>query len=126
MGVVAREGEVVMAEREDVLGVGVDRHRGKRTRRAGQLEIGLFQVVQVEVGVAEGVDEVAGLQIRHLGHHHGEERIAGDIERHAEEDIGGALVELTGTGSGKVPAPSVECLQDSRPRRSCGGCRDWF
>ena len=44
--------------------------------------------------VAEGVHEVARLQPAHLRHHHGQQRIAGDIERYAEEDVGAALVEL--------------------------------
>ena len=46
--------------------------------------------------VAEGVDELAGLQAGDLRHHHGQQRIGGDVERHAEEDVGGALVELAG------------------------------
>ena len=29
-----------------------------------------------------------------LRHHHGQQRVGGDVERHAEEDIGAALVEL--------------------------------
>ena len=44
--------------------------------------------------VAEGVHEVARLQPAHLRHHHGQQRIAGDIERYAEEDVGAALVQL--------------------------------
>jgi hypothetical protein len=35
-----------------------------------------------------------GFEARHL--HHGQQRIAGDVERHAEEDVGAALVELAG------------------------------
>jgi hypothetical protein len=48
------------------------------------------------VGIAQGVDEVADLEARHLGHHVGEQRIGRDVERHAEEHIGRALVELAG------------------------------
>ena len=47
-----------------------------------------------KVCIAEGVDEVARLQFAHLRHHHGEQRVARDVERHTEEDIGAALVEL--------------------------------
>ena len=46
--------------------------------------------------VAERVDEFAGLQAGHLRHHHRQQRIGGDVEGHAEEDVGGALVELAG------------------------------
>ena len=31
-----------------------------------------------------------------MRHHHGQQGIRGDIERHAEEDIGAPLVELAG------------------------------
>ena len=44
--------------------------------------------------IAEGVHEVAVLQAAHLRHHHGEQGVAGDVERHAEEDVGAALVQL--------------------------------
>ena len=47
-----------------------------------------------EVRIAEGVHEIAVLQSAHLRHHHGEQRIAGDVERHAEENVRAALVEL--------------------------------
>jgi hypothetical protein len=54
----------------------------------------LLEVVHVEVRVAEGVDEIAGLEARHLRHHLREQRVARDVERDAKEDVGAALVEL--------------------------------
>ena len=51
---------------------------------------------EIQVRIAEGVHEVAGFQAAHLRHHHGEQGVAGDVERHAEEDVGAALVELAG------------------------------
>ena len=62
--------------------------------------------------VAEGVDELAGLQPRHLRHHHGQQRVGGDVERHAEEDVGGALIELAGQ-----PAPGDIELEQAMARR---------
>ena len=44
--------------------------------------------------VAERVDEDAGLEPAHLRHRHGQQRVGGDVERHAEEDVGRALIEL--------------------------------
>ena len=61
---------------------------------AGQLEPGLVEVVEVEVRVAQRVHEVADLEAGHLGDHVGEQGVGRDVERHAEEDVGGALVEL--------------------------------
>ena len=66
---------------------------------AGELLARLIEVVEVEVGVAERVHEVADLEARHLGHHVGEQRVGRDVERHAEEDVGRALVQLAGQPS---------------------------
>ena len=94
VGVVAFEGEVFVLEVEDALPFGVDAHGGQRPRLTRELQTHLLQVVLVDMRVAEGVDEVARLQAADLRHHHGQQSVAGDIERHAEEDVGAALVEL--------------------------------
>jgi len=41
------------------------------------------------------MDKVAGFEAGDLGEHHGEQGVACDIERHAEEDVSRALVKLT-------------------------------
>ena len=46
------------------------------------------------MGVAEGVDEDARLQVALLRHHHEEQGVAGDVERHADRQIGRALIHL--------------------------------
>ena len=51
-------------------------------------------MVRVEVQVAEGVDKLAGLQPRDLRHHQREQRVAGDVEGHTQEEVRAALVEL--------------------------------
>src|SRR3712207_9183757 len=56
----------------------------------------LGDVVAVDVAVAADPDEVAGGQAHLVGDHAGEQRVAGDVERHAEEHVGAALVELAG------------------------------
>ena len=93
-GVVADEFEVLVLEIEEALHVGVDFHDGQATGLTGELQLGLLDVVQVEVGVARGMDEVTGLVARHLCHHLQQQGVAGDVERHAEEGVGRALVEL--------------------------------
>ncbi len=116
---------------------GLSRIAGSCARRARKLQARLLEMVEIEVRVAEGVDELAGLQPGHLRHHHGEQRVGRDVERHAEENVGRALVELagqpaarrrrTGTGSGTAAAPSCRRRPDSRRSRSaaanpdCGG-----
>jgi hypothetical protein len=53
-------------------------------------------MVLVKVRIAKRMHEIAGLQARDLRHHHGQQRIGGDVEGHAQEDVGRALVELAG------------------------------
>ena len=81
-------------EIEDTLYVGVNLHCGQWTRLTGQLQLRLFQVVQVEVCVACGVDEVAHLHIANLCHHLQQQGIRRNVERYAQERVGTALVEL--------------------------------
>ena len=94
--VVIRQFEIFEFEVEQVGYGGVELHFRQRARFAGQLQFGLLEVVAVNMRVAQRVDEFARLQTAHLGNHHGQKRVAGDVERHAEEDVRAALVELAG------------------------------
>ncbi|MPM20131.1 hypothetical protein SDC9_66560 [bioreactor metagenome] len=67
---------------------------GQLAGRTAQLLVHLVEVVEVDVGVTEGVHEVTHVEVADLGDHMGEQRVRGDVERHAEEHVGGALVEL--------------------------------
>jgi hypothetical protein len=51
-------------------------------------------VIIVDVGIAQRVDKVAIAESAGLGYHHGEEGIRCNIEWHAQEDVGRALIEL--------------------------------
>src|SRR3546814_15812218 len=51
-------------------------------------------MVRIEVAIAAGPNELVHLQIALLREHVGEQRVARDVERNAEEDVGRALVEL--------------------------------
>ena len=53
-------------------------------------------MIFVKVYIAKSVNELSCFQAADLRHHHGEQGIGGDVERHAEEDIGRALVQLAG------------------------------
>ena len=53
-------------------------------------------MVAVQMGIAAGPDEITDLQIALLRHHMHQQRIAGDIERQAEEHIAGTLIQLAG------------------------------
>ena len=92
--IVIDQGEVLIIKIEKVLYFRVEQHGGQRTWRPRQLGLHLFDVVVVDVHVAKGVDKRAGLQPAHLGHHHGQQGIGGDVERHAQEHVRTTLVEL--------------------------------
>src|ERR1700722_20397439 len=92
--VVAFEHEVFIAEREDILHRRVDLHHRQGAPRTRQLQPRLLQMVRIQMRVAERMNEVAGLEAGDLGHHHGQQRIGGDVEGHAEKDIRRALIEL--------------------------------
>jgi hypothetical protein len=51
-------------------------------------------MVAVDMAVAAGPDEVADVEVALLREHVREQGVARDVERHAEEDVGAALVEL--------------------------------
>ena len=53
-----------------------------------------FDVVEVDVRVAERVDEVPRRELALLRDHRHQQRVARDVERHAEREVRGALVEL--------------------------------
>src|SRR5580765_8645571 len=94
MGIVMFEREIAEAEVEDRGHRGVQGHGGQRPRLARELEAGLLDMVRIEVDVAEGEDELAGLKLAHLSDHERQQRVGSDVERHAEKDVGAALVEL--------------------------------
>ena len=94
MGLVADQLEVLEAEVEQILHLGIQLHARQRQRLAGQLQVGLLQVVGVQVAIAAGPDELARLQAGDLRHHQGQQSVAGDVEGYAEEDVRRTLVEL--------------------------------
>ena len=67
-----------------------------RVRVSAQLLQELVDMVVVDVAVTTGPDEFARFKTSLLGHHHGQQRVGSDIERHAKEHIAGTLVQLAG------------------------------
>ena len=68
MRIVMLEREVAEAEVEDRRHRGIQGHGGQRTRLAGELKLGLIEVIGIEVEVPEGVNEIAGFQSANLRH----------------------------------------------------------
>ena len=77
MRIVANEFEVLVLEIKETLHIGIEFHLRQGTWLTGKLKLGLFDVVQVEVGVTCGVDEVTSFEARHLCHHLEQQGIRG-------------------------------------------------
>lgn len=94
VGFVIFEREILEFEAENVFYIRVDAHLREGEGFTGKLLLGLFQMVGIEVGVAQSMHEIAKAEAADLRDHHGQKRVGGDVERHAEKDVGGALVKL--------------------------------
>ena len=72
---------------------------GSVERHARQLLVHLLEMVAIQMAIAARPDEVAHFEIALLRQHVSEQRVGGDVERHAEEDVGAALVQLAAQAS---------------------------
>jgi hypothetical protein len=82
MCLVILQREVLIRKAEDIMNIFVQSHDGKRIGTARQLLARLIKMVQVQMRIAETVNELSRLQARDLRHHQGEKRIGCDVERH--------------------------------------------
>lgn len=92
--IIALEVEIFVFEVENALHIGINHHLRQLTRCAGELLMHLVEVIGVDVSIAEGMDVFARLQSGDLCHHHEQQGIRSDVERHAEENVAAALIEL--------------------------------
>src|SRR2546426_3458645 len=70
--IVAFEHEILVPEGEKVGDRRIEPHERQPARCARKLEPRLFEVIHIEMGIPEGMDEVARLEPGHLRDHHGE------------------------------------------------------
>ena len=85
MGVVTLYLEILELVIEDRVRLALDHQSWQRTRLTRELQCSLLHVVGVEVHIAAGPDKVAHFQTTLLGHHMGQQSIAGNVERQAEK-----------------------------------------
>ena len=57
--------------------------------------MGKLKVIQIQMAIAAGPDEIADVEIALLRHHVRQQRVRRDVERHTEKDVGASLIELT-------------------------------
>lgn len=92
--IVADDLKVLELEVVDVRHLSLELQLREWTWRALQLLLQRSHMVQVNVSVAQGVNEVAGRQVGDVSNHVSEESVRRNIERHAEPHVGRALVQL--------------------------------
>ena len=92
---VANHFDVIVGESIDVRDVWIEPELRQGHWFTGDLEVGLLKVVTVKMRITECVNEGTRLEAADLSHHLGEQRIGGNIERDAKENICAALIELT-------------------------------
>ena len=85
--------DVLRAELEHRLHRRIESQGRQRSRLAGQLALHLLDVVRIDVRVSKRDHQVADGQARRLGDHPGQQRVGGDVERQAQEEVTAALVE---------------------------------
>mmetsp|Transcript_25276 Transcript_25276/g.61324 ORF Transcript_25276/g.61324 Transcript_25276/m.61324 type:complete len:261 (-) Transcript_25276:620-1402(-) len=91
---IALQFEVLKLEAVNVLDAGVDLQGGKGARLPLQLHLESLHVVAVDMSVAKAVHKVARLEVADLGHEAREQRVAGDVEGHAQAHVARPLVHL--------------------------------
>ena len=92
--VVVFKGEVFVNEVKNRSSFRVDAHAGQRPWFATQLFVDLVQVVQVDVGISQRMDEVSCLEPGYLSRHLQQDGIRGYVERYTNEYVGTTLVKL--------------------------------
>src|SRR5438046_6928427 len=102
MVLVIHELEVLVLVGENARRAAADHQLRQRERRARELQVRLLEMIQVQVAVAAGPDELAGLEIALLREQVREQRVAGDVERYAEKHVRAGMVTLNRQAYGSL------------------------
>ena len=77
------ERKVIVLETEYIGNAWIQRHRRERIGFPRELLVGLFDMIRIEMRIAQRMDKFTGLKPRRLRHHQGKQRIGRNVERHA-------------------------------------------
>src|SRR5436190_18395135 len=95
MWLVPDEFEIFEFETVDVFDGRIQFHSRQRPAISRELFARLIEVVVVKMQIAKSVNKIARREIDDLRHHHREKRVRRNVERHTQEKIAAALVQLT-------------------------------
>src|SRR5207253_10042953 len=90
--VVIFDDEIVGLVAEKTLAAVLDHQLRQRTRLASELQSRLLEVVRVEMAIATRPDESPRRETALARQHVRQKRVRGDVERHAEEQVGAARI----------------------------------
>src|SRR5665647_284929 len=94
VGVVTREGEVIVLERKDIADLRINIHHWQGAWLTRELKPDLLNMIKVYMCIAECMNELTRFITGDLCHHQRQECIRCNVKRHAEENVSTALVEL--------------------------------
>src|SRR3954447_23064153 len=94
MRLVALKREIFIAKRKQVVDSGIEFHARHSPRLARKLQTRLVDVVEIEMRIAQRMDELAWPIAGDLCNHHRQQSVGGDIEWNSQEYVGGALIKL--------------------------------
>lgn len=92
--IIILKGEILVLKVEDALYAGINLHHRQWFRLSCKLQSDLFEVVEIQMRVPRGVYELSRFQSCDLCNHHQQEGVRRYVERHAEEGVRAALIEL--------------------------------
>lgn len=115
--IVVQQEDIVVADLENTRRIILALHLRQRPWCSAELFHCLLQVVAVEMGVAEGVDEVANRQTTFAGHQLGQQGVGRNVKGDAEKNVSGSLVQL----ATKSAFGYVELEYGVARRQSCLG-----
>lgn len=111
--IISEQLEVLIAEVENVTHLRIEFHLRERTKFARQLQSHLIEMIVVDMRIAERMDKLSCFEPGNVRNHLQQQRVRSDVERHSEENIRAALVEL----QAESPVGNVELKEGMAGRQ---------
>jgi hypothetical protein len=93
MGIIANNFEIVERKLFDIITFGFDVQLRKFSWLSKQLLFQCFDMIQVNMCIANDMDKFTCIQAGHMGNHMGEQRVRCNIEWYAKTDIARPLIK---------------------------------
>lgn len=94
--IVILDDKIIVYKVLDLLNLSLELERRKGARRSLELLLQRLHVIGIYVSVAQCVDKIPWLEIRHMCNHISQESVAGNVEWNAQTHVGRSLIHLAG------------------------------